>query len=52
MDYQDWLDLASVYKAGAKRSRGSAFNADRQTEADVLEVMAERCEEIAAARAE
>jgi hypothetical protein len=47
MDARDWAGLASVYRAGAERSRGWPFNADRQQDAEVLEAQADRCDEIA-----
>jgi hypothetical protein len=50
MSRQDWLDLASVYDAGAKRSRQWSYNIERQQQAEVLDAMAERCREIAASR--
>jgi hypothetical protein len=51
MTKQDWLDMASVYRAGAERSRQWSYNASRQQDAEVLEAQAERCEQIAAGRA-
>lgn len=50
MDAQDWADLASVYRAGAERARGWPYNNDRQQDAEILEVQADRCDEIARER--
>ena len=50
MDAQDWADLATVYRAGARRAAGWCFNADRQQDAEILEAQADRCEEIARER--
>lgn len=44
---QYWLDMASVYMAGAVRSRGWVYNIERQQQAEVLEAMAARCVELA-----
>jgi hypothetical protein len=46
MDARDWYDLASVFRAGAERSRGWNMNIERQQQAEVLDAQADRCEEI------
>jgi hypothetical protein len=50
MSAQDWLDLATVYRAGAGEHRGYGFNASAQLQADGLDAMAERCIDIAVER--
>ena len=50
MDVKDWSDLASVYRAGAKRARGWVLNSAMQQHAEVLETQADRCDEIARER--
>jgi hypothetical protein len=50
MSADDWQDLASVYRAGAERARGWAYNDDAQRDAQVLDAQADRCEEIARER--
>jgi hypothetical protein len=51
MDAQDWADLATVFRAGADRSRGWTMNRERQQNAEILDAQADRCEEIARYRA-
>jgi hypothetical protein len=48
--WQDWADLASVYRAGADRARGWIMNNDRQQDAEILDAQADRCDEIARER--
>jgi hypothetical protein len=50
MSPRDWQDLASVYRAGAERSRAWAPDMSRLQEAEALDAMAQRCHEIAAER--
>jgi hypothetical protein len=50
MSPHDWIDLASVYQAGADRARRWSRNSDRQQDADILEAQADRCKQIAAER--
>jgi hypothetical protein len=40
IDVQDWLDMASVYSAGALKQRGFSNNTGRQQQADALDIMA------------
>ena len=47
MNSRDWQDMASVYRAGADKSRQRVMNIDRCQEAEVLGAMADRCEEVA-----
>lgn len=47
MDARDWLDMASVYQAGADQQRDYELNIERQQQADALEAMAARCEQLA-----
>jgi ABC-type Zn2+ transport system substrate-binding protein/surface adhesin len=51
MDAQDWADLATVFRAGADRSRDWTMNTERQQNAEILDAQADRCEEIARDRA-
>jgi hypothetical protein len=46
MDARDWYDMASVFRAGAARSRGWTMNVEREQQAEVLDAQADRCEEI------
>lgn len=41
-----WNDLASVFRAGAERASGWVFNSAMQQQAQIMEVMANRCDEI------
>lgn len=50
MSPRDWLDLASVYQAGADAQRAYEMNTERQQQADALEAMAARCEELSRQR--
>jgi hypothetical protein len=52
MSPRDWLDLASVYQAGAIAARRMAVHPEigMSLQARVLDSMAERCEQIAAER--
>jgi hypothetical protein len=50
MNAEDWLNFASVYRAGADRARGWSLNNDRQQDAAVLDAMADRCEYLAGER--
>lgn len=48
MDVREFFtELAEVYEAGAKCSRGWLLNYDRQGDAEVLEAQAKKCREIA-----
>jgi hypothetical protein len=47
MTPRDWRDMASVYQAGADQQRGYVFNIERQQQAESLDAMALRCEELA-----
>lgn len=48
MSSRDWAGLATVYQAGADAQRGYIYNPERQQQADSLEAMAVRCEQLAA----
>jgi hypothetical protein len=50
MSQRDWQDMASVYQAGADQQRGYIMNIERQQQAQSLDAMAARCEELAAER--
>ena len=50
MTVKDWLDLASVFRAGAERAFGWSHNSAMQIHAEVLETQADRCDEIARER--
>ena len=50
MTEQDWLDMASIYRAGAAYGRGS-WDAATTQQAGMYEAMAARCEEVAQQRA-
>jgi len=52
VNYQDWRDLASVFRAGAAKSRHFAPDLEREEDAVVFDAMADRCDEIAAGRGE
>lgn len=47
MTPQDWRDLGSVYRAGARRAKQWSHNTDRQQDAEILEAQADRCDQIA-----